>query len=75
MEPSLAQELKELPLLLLNEMMKRREMVAIRFEYGGMSFRACYADDVMGRAWFLRRIQDRVILRYGTGFLLNDDEG
>jgi twitching motility protein PilT len=59
-EPSLAEALKELPHELTHVMLQRSHMPAIRHTFEGIMFRVCYADDVGGRSWFLRRIHDRV---------------
>lgn len=59
-DPEIVDSLAALPDQLQSEMLRRKEMSAIRFEFEGMLFRACYADDVKSRAWFLRRISDRV---------------
>lgn len=59
-EPNIAAALKELPYQLQEKMLNRNEMSAIRIEFQGMLFRACFAEDVTSRTWFLRRISDHV---------------
>ena len=59
-DPEILSALGNLPNELQDKMLQRKQMAAIRHEFQGILFRVCYADDVTSRAWFLRRIAERV---------------
>jgi twitching motility protein PilT len=54
------EEIARLPDMLNERVSGQYPLPAIRFSFGGIVFRACYADDVNGRTWFLRRIADKI---------------